>query len=515
MRSLFLKIFLWFGLAMVLVNIASFVTGILIERRSQGPRNNPMSQTLGIFAQTSAELFEKDGRVALAPYLERVDNTTHIHAVLLNEQGNELSGRTIPEGATDLVKRVNDSSPFFFFFPPGGQQPLAARAVHGLSGARYILLSELPRPDFPRPFPRLGEPGSHLASLRMLGRSFLPLLVIGALFCYWLARYLSTPIVQLRRVTQELSAGKLTARVNDRLLKRRDEIGYLSRDFNYMASRVESLVEAQRRLLGDISHELRSPLARLGVALGLTRRRTGPEVSATLDRIGREAQRLNEMIGQLLSLSRIESGADELNKIEISLGTLVREVADDADFEARARDRSVRVVELVSSTMSGVPELVRSAIENVVRNAVRHTASGTEIDIWLTVDTVDDCQYAVIKVRDQGKGVPEESLAEIFRPFYRVEDARDRRTGGAGLGLSIAARAVRLHKGTIRAFNAPDKGLIVEIRLPVRESVQKEAPEEVKETSQNSAARVLGTVTRFTRLPLSRLSLTKAKPIVK
>jgi two-component system sensor histidine kinase CpxA len=221
------------------------------------------------------------------------------------------------------------------------------------------------------------------------------------------------------------------------------------------------------------------------------------------------------MIGQLLSLSRIESGADELYKIEINLGTLVREVADDADFEARARDRSVCVVELVPSTISGVPELVRSAIENVVRNAVRHTASGTEIGIWLTVDIVDDYQYAVIKVRDHGKGVPEESLAEIFRPFYRVEDARDRRTGGAGLGLSIAARAVRLHNGTIRAFNASDNGLIVEIRLPVRESVQKEAPEQVKETSQNSAARVLGTVTRFTRLPLSLLLLTKAKPIVK
>src|SRR5437773_11934546 len=155
MRSLFLKIFLWFGLAMVLVNIASFVTGIRIERRSQGPRNNPMSQTLGIFAQTSAQLFEKDGSAALAPYLERVDSTTHIHAVLLNEQGNELSGRTIPAGAMDLVKRVNDGSPFFFFFPPGGQQPLAARAVRGPSGAQYVLLSELPRPDFPRPFPRL------------------------------------------------------------------------------------------------------------------------------------------------------------------------------------------------------------------------------------------------------------------------------------------------------------------------------------------------------------------------
>src|SRR5712664_3237230 len=116
MRSLFLKIFLWFGLVMVVVNIASFVTGIVTERRSQGPRNNPMSQTLGIFAQTAADLFEKDGRAGLAPYLARVDGATHIHAVLLNDRGDELSGRTLPEGAMDLINRVNDSSPFFFFF---------------------------------------------------------------------------------------------------------------------------------------------------------------------------------------------------------------------------------------------------------------------------------------------------------------------------------------------------------------------------------------------------------------
>jgi len=470
MRSLFLKIFLWFGLAMVVVNIASFVTGIVTERRSQGSRNNPMSQTLGIFAQSAADLFERDG-TAVGPYLDRVESATKIQSVLLNDRGEELSGRAIPPGAMDLVQRVNDSSPFFFFFPPDRQQPLAARAVRGPSGKLYVMLSKLPHPDFPRTPPRLGEPGSFLFSLRMAGRSFLPVLVVGGLFCYGLAKYLATPIVQLRRATRELSEGKLAARVDEQLLKRRDEIGYLSRDFNFMASRVESLVEAQRRLLCDISHELRSPLARLGVALGLTRRRTGPEVSGTLDRIGREAERLNEMIGQLLALSRIESGADELDRIRIDLGSLVQEIADDADFEARARDVSVCVVELVPATITGVPELVRRAIENVVRNGVRHTAFGTEVEVSLTVNTVDACRYAVITVRDHGKGVPEEALAEIFRPFYRVEDARDRNTGGAGLGLSIAARALLLHEGTIKAMNAPDKGLIVEIRLPVRETL--------------------------------------------
>jgi two-component system sensor histidine kinase CpxA len=233
-----------------------------------------------------------------------------------------------------------------------------------------------------------------------------------------------------------------------------------------MAGRVESLVEAQSRLLGDISHELRSPLTRQGVALALARRQAGPEATAALDRIERESQRLNELIGQLLTLSRIESGAERSEKVEIDLAAVIKEVTDDADFEAHGRDRSVQIIKNEPLKINGVPDLVRSAIENVVRNAVRYTDEGTQVDISLTSESVDDHRVAVIKVRDHGKGVPEESIKEIFRPFYRVEDDRDRKTGGAGLGLSIAARAVRLHQGTIKASNATNGGLIVEIRLP-------------------------------------------------
>jgi two-component system sensor histidine kinase CpxA len=291
--------------------------------------------------------------------------------------------------------------------------------------------------------------------------------LVGGVFCYWLARYLSTPIEELRGVTQELSDGKLTARVNEKLLKRRDEIGLLGRDFNVMAGRIESLVEAQRRLLGDISHELRSPLARQGVALGLARRRAGAEATSALDRIEREGERLNEMIGQLLALSRLESGTDGLKNVKIDLSGLVQDVVDDADFEARSSNRSVNLDNRAQCQLLGVPELISSAIENVVRNAVRHTEKGTAVNVSLVVEPDHGEHWATINVRDHGKGVPENTIKEIFRPFYRVEDARDRTTGGTGLGLSIAARAVRLHHGTIKASNAKDGGLVVEIRLPV------------------------------------------------
>jgi two-component system, OmpR family, sensor histidine kinase CpxA len=403
----------------------------------------------------------------LAGYLERVEHASNIRAVLFDNLGNEVSGRTVPEGVANAISRVSADSPYVFYFLPQQQHPIAAHFVRGPRGAEYVLAGELPKSDFPGPPPRLGEPGSFAFGLRMIARSFLPVLLVGGLFCYMLARYLSAPVVHLRSATHELSAGNLAARVDQRLLKRRDELGYLGRDFNVMAGRIESLIEAQRRLLADISHELRSPLARQGVALGLARRNAGPQATPALDRIEREAGRLNEMIGQLLALSQVESGAERLESDEVDLAALVKEVADDADFEARGRDRSVRIVESESLRIRGVFELVRSAIENVVRNAVRYTETGTQVDIALTSAGVDRDRFAVIRVRDHGKGVPEKSIKEIFRPFYRVEDDRDRKTGGTGLGLSIAARAVRLHQGTIKATNAEDGGLIVEIRLPI------------------------------------------------
>jgi signal transduction histidine kinase len=468
MRSLFLKIFLWFGLAMIVANVASFVTGIITERRSQVPRNSPMAQTLAVYAQSAADVFEKDGPAALAAYMARVQHASNIHAFLFDSVGNELSGRAVPAGVETTISRVTEDSPYVFYFIENQEHPVAAHFVRGPGGASYVLAAQLPKPEFPRPPPRLGEPGSFAFGLRMIARIFLPVLVVGALFCYWLARYLTAPIVQLRGTTQELADGKLTARVNDGLLKRHDEIAHLGRDFNVMAARVESLVEAQRRLIGDISHELRSPLARQGVALGLARRKAGAEAVPALDRIEREAERLNEMIGQLLALSLVESGTERLDQSEIDLARVVHEIADDADFEARGRERSVKVVANEDLKIDGVPDLIRSAIENVVRNAVRHTNPGTEVEISSAAGGVNGHRCAVIRVRDHGRGVPEQTITEIFRPFYRVEHDRDRKTGGSGLGLSIAARAVRLHQGTIKAANAADGGLLVEIRLPLK-----------------------------------------------
>src|SRR5678815_5027668 len=294
----------------------------------------------------------------------------------------------------------------------------------------------------------------------------LVVLVIGGIFCYWLARYLTQPISKPRTTTTELAEGNLGACASTKLAKRRDEVGQLGRDFNSMAERLESMVKAQQRLLGDISHELRSPLARLGVALGLARQRSGAEANGALDRIERESDNLNEMISQLLTLTKLESGTDSRKRTNVDLDALVREVADDADFEARSLNRTVRVVAAEKCSINGVEELLRSAVENVVRNAVRFTPEGTAVEVALRKQNGAGDNFAVISVRDRGNGVPAEALEKIFQPFYRTEDARDRQSGGGtGLGLAITERAVRMHGGSVQATNIADGGLSIEMRL--------------------------------------------------
>jgi two-component system sensor histidine kinase CpxA len=213
-------------------------------------------------------------------------------------------------------------------------------------------------------------------------------------------------------------------------------------------------------LLGDISHELRSPLSRLTVALSMVKQGPPEEAAENLERIGLEARRLDALIGELLALTRIDSGVDRGLPSAFDFANLVQEVASDGDFEARARRRSVVIKRADPCTVNGFEELLRSAVENVVRNAIRHTADGTEVEISLEARNAS----AVLRVTDHGPGVPESMLKEIFLPFRRVANGN---SDGAGLGLAIAERAVTVHKGVIRAMNAPSGGLIVEIDVPL------------------------------------------------
>ncbi|MDQ5845630.1 MAG: ATP-binding protein [Acidobacteriota bacterium] len=452
-RSLFLKIFLWFAVVLTTLIVGTYVVGELRRpERSEAQLRRPFDPIFSVYAREAAETYEGGGQTALAAFLDRIQREQNIRAFLYNSQLQELSGRRPPPEAPEVAQRASQTR-----LPQFGSDhgpPLLAQPFLSPAGGQYVLVAEMP----PRMPPGLFHPFMHV----------LIIVFVGGLFCYGLARYLTSPVTKLRAATKELARGNLSARVTPSLGNRRDELASLGVDFDQMAEQIEILVNSQRRLLGDISHELRSPLARLTVALELARQRAGADATSALERIQREAENLNEMIGQLLALTRLEARTNGVEKAQFDLAELVQQVADDGEFEARSRNRSVRVKDIESCAITGNYELLRRAIENVVRNAVHYTAEGTEVEVELRLNDAEAGQdNALITVRDHGAGVPDAALTEIFRPFYRVDEARDREAGGVGLGLAIAERAIRIHGGTIEATNASEGGLVVTIMLPL------------------------------------------------
>jgi two-component system sensor histidine kinase CpxA len=463
MKSLFLKIFLSFWVAQALFLVLAIVVTLAFR-----PRSSSWEPLLAIALNDSVNAYEQGGNRGLKEYLENLEKTQHVRGFLFNENMEEVSHR----GAPDWAVRVATGGPrvphegFIFPAPPPVLRDSRASS-DGLH--RYTLV--LSPPPGPRLF--LGPRGLPVPGLIIA-------VISSGLVCYLLAWFLTMPIVRLRAATRQLAAGDLAARSGAPNIRRRDEVAGLMRDFDGMAERLENLVKAQSRLLNDISHELRSPLARLNVALGLARQRSNLESASMLDRIELEASRLNELIGRILTLARLEDGEQLVPTTPVLLDEVVLSVAEDAEFEAQARRCHVR-----SQIPAGIWEvrgdasLLHSAIENVVRNAIRYTREGTSVEVRLERMESAGGSEAVIKITDCGSGVPSDALEKLFQPFYRLDDARGRQTGGVGLGLAITERAVRFHGGRIAAVNRAEGGLMVEIHLPLMSAGT--SPEEVPE----------------------------------
>jgi signal transduction histidine kinase len=248
--------------------------------------------------------------------------------------------------------------------------------------------------------------------------------------------------------------------------RRFDELAALAKDFDSMVSRLDSLIETQKKLLNSVSHELRSPLARINISLALLRDRFSTDSDDLFQRLDRDVVRIDLLMGQLLTLSRLESGFSSGEREELNFAQLVEEVAADANFEAQALGKSVSLQTNGSIFLRNAdPHALRSACENIIRNAVRFTRPGSDVQIVLDVDRNAPESLAVLSVRDHGPGVPEDSLQAIFQPFYRVNGDGEA-MGGNGLGLAIASEAIRLHRGTIRAANLRPNGLEIIIQLP-------------------------------------------------
>jgi two-component system sensor histidine kinase CpxA len=286
-------------------------------------------------------------------------------------------------------------------------------------------------------------------------------MIAAALTSLLLARYLSTPIVSLQKAARALAAGALDTRVGPPINKRKDEAGRLARDFDAMAERLQALVTDKEALLRDVSHEFRSPLARIQVALALAERRAGEAALGDLARIEQETEKLNELVEQVMTLTRFRTQT-EPRREPVVVHDLVKEIVEDARFEHPEAH--------IECSASGVPTILadrpglRSAIENVLRNALAHGGHERPVEVSLT----SDAREIAIRVLDGGSGVPPEDTKRIFEPFYRVDKSRDHQSGGQGIGLAITSRVMELHGGRAEARNRPQGGLEVELTLPVQ-----------------------------------------------
>ena len=458
MTSLYWRIFLsfWLALALILVGTVSVVVNGEQQRRFA----QAYVLRSELYAQAT-EAFETGGPEGLRTWLTGIKRPEiSSRTFILDYTGRELLGRAVPDALRDPLEDAR----------------LANATIRGIGGPLMLVGPDGktfqvvigPLRSGPHLFGELEMPQVSTATLFIA-------LVVSAVVCFFLARYLVSPVDQLRRATRQIASGDLDVRVSTKLKGRNDELGLLASDLDTMSERVRNLLELKQQLLRDVSHELRSPLARLQLALSLARRQENTGVERQLARIACEADRLEELIARTLTLARLERPMQGLESVPLDIAELLTNIVSDVGIEAEARGSTVALETERPLPVTGDPELLRSAMENVIRNAVRYGPPGSKVGI----ESRRTGTQIEVMVRDSGPGVPEKDLELIFEPFYRVDAARNRAVGGDGLGLAIAARAVGIHGGRIRARNLDKGGLVVQLSLPV---LQEPAPVETANT---------------------------------
>lgn len=489
MRSIFFRLLLAFTLIMLLAGLISSLIMLSFSRQSADSfrrdflqqLQSGMARSMVLMGQAAYVMHQYRGASAFEAYVKEIDATQRTRLYL------GIDNTIVPEEPAlepDLLEQIahmGENSPPLIL--DDGRELIVIQRLVAPEGQPYTVIGrhrlgpppgmdkrpppgERQRDGFPPPPKQEGlfTPLGRQQELRLL--VFLP---IAGVICYLLARSFSAPLSRLRAISRQIAAGDLSARVGASLGKPGNEIGDLARDFDHMAERMEGLVNGQKRLLLDISHELRSPLARLNLALELAKKRF-PQEDGALAIIGRESERLNVLIGQLLTLSRTDMLAPNEEASPVYLADLLLEIAEDVDFETRGQGKGVTVLAVAPAVVAGSRELLRQAIENIVRNGAHYTRPGSRVEIGLSLIDRNGQVLALVRVRDHGPGVPEDKLPHLTEPFFRVAEARDRTSGGVGLGLAIARQAILQHGGSLRFANAPDQdGLVVEIELPVLE----------------------------------------------
>jgi signal transduction histidine kinase len=498
MRQLFWRIFLLFWAASVVLIVAiAVITAYNFENeRIPGLGITRLESVLNEHLRNAAHVLRDDGVAGLRNKLSQSLDFGRVSIYVLDADKHDLLGREVPANvmaATDGIDDVQDLS---------GNR-MRERVLIAPDGTRYTAVARFEGSPLVRGiYRRAATFWSHVGIA----------MAISALISLLLAAYITSPLSRIRASARRVARGDLAATVGDLRFGRSAEMLALAQEFDQMTARLRELVEGQRRLIRDVSHEMRSPLSRLRVALELARAsiaeapnepirgsserpesgarpdsatpnraaapplgerdilsrgdlHAGPlsgDAGVQLDRIEREAERLEEMIAQAIQLSRMETTSP--SKVEnVALDLLIADVAGDAAFEAQARPCALHIAQSTPLAVRAEADLLTSAIENVVRNAVKYTAPDTTVSIRL--DRLES--QARLRVRDCGPGVADADCVRIFEPYFRTDTARQRKSGGSGLGLAIAKRAIERQGGRIHATNADGGGLEVEILLPL------------------------------------------------
>ena len=461
MHSLFVRIFVLFWIAMALIVGGSIAITFAVAAREY---ESPEMQRRPNVAIQASEVLGVGGLPALKRWLGEKKNALGDRDIfIIGPDGKDVLGRHLSESATRRLESFNRDAvggpePRPPGPPPGNfRPPRIAPQMVGPDGTTYTVLMVPRRPSI---FGALSLPD---ISLTILGIA----LAVSAFASWWLAEHLSAPIRRIQAGARQLASEKLETRVDPLrvsagLEDRKDELAVLARDFDTMADQLRANRAAVTRLLRDISHELRSPLARMRVAVGLGRQ-PGGDLERQLDRLEREIERLDGLISQVLKLARLH-GADALfEREDFDLDEVIEGVVRDANFEGAVKGCRVLLSGAAHATLRGNRELLRSAIENVLRNAVRYSPSDAAVDVSIERPAAADLS---IVIRDHGPGVPMSDLGRIFEPFFRVAESRDRDTGGEGIGLAITSQVMKAHGGSASAHNSAGGGLEVCLRLP-------------------------------------------------
>lgn len=452
MRSLYWKIFLSFWLATILVIVTTAWITSHITRKSSQPVHE--SVFMDSYANAAVATFESGQHQALLQWLSKIGLSRHMSIFLLSSTGEIIGTHTPPDSVINASKAlIKDQLPSEGILKSG--KLIVSHEILSTSGKFYRLAAVSDKPI------------SHFIQIPWAGLTIRLTLAmfISGFICYMLSRYLTKPLRSLGLAAQSIATGKLNTRVGHFKGHGNDEIAKLSKEFDRMAEQLEALIHSKERLLQDISHELRSPLTRLQIAIELGRKKSQHLADNEFSRMELECSRLNILIREILEFARLEQSATELQRSMTDLNALLNDIIQDGNYEFNNAPKRIIIERLEPCQLLVDKRLIHRALENIIRNALHYTSVDEHIYISLTQN--HDTQQVCIAIRDNGPGVPEDQLNNIFNPFYRVDSSRTKKTGGYGLGLAIASRAIALHNGSISASNATPKGLLVQILLPI------------------------------------------------